>query len=76
MKYGEQYNFTWHRPRKTPAGTLLLASILLLAGTLLLPPPRRLAPYCYYTNILTTASFLLFKPKTHKTHLANSGDTI
>ena len=75
MKYGGQYNFTWHRPGKTPAGTLLLASILLLAGTLLLPPPpHRLAPYCYHTNISTAASFLLSEPKTHKTYLANSGE--
>ena len=85
MKYGGQYNFTWHRPGKTPAGTLLLASILLLAGTLLpagillpastllLPPPHRLAPYCYHTNLSTAASFLLPGPKTHKTRLANSG---
>ena len=75
MKYGGQYNFTWHRPGKTPASILLLASILLPAGTLLLPPPpRRLAPYCYHTNISTAASFLLSEPKTHKTYLANSGE--
>ena len=47
---------------------------LLKAGTLLLSPPsHQLAPYCYYTNILTLASFLLFELKSHKTHLSNCG---
>ena len=64
-----------------PASTLLLkAGTLLPASTLLLPPPphpglpHRLAPYCYYTNISTAASFLLSELKTHKTCLAKSGE--
>ena len=53
MKYGGQYNFTWHRPGKTPAGTLLLASILLLAGILLLSSRQRLVPYYRHTETST-----------------------
>ena len=45
MKYGGQYNFTWHRPEKIQAGILLPSSILLLAGILLLPLRPRLVPY-------------------------------
>ena len=57
MKYGGQYNFTWHRPGKIQASILLLASILLPAGFLLLPSRQRLVPY--YHRMKTSTGIII-----------------